>query len=60
MSFTIKCDNCGNEAKLTEAIHNDHHYKYWKSDNSSLDLQYDSDEHLIECKQCENSIGQDA
>ena len=60
MSFTIKCDKCGNEAKLTESIHEQHHYKYWKSDNNTLGFNYDDNcEHFIECKLCKNSITQD-
>jgi NAD-dependent dihydropyrimidine dehydrogenase PreA subunit len=59
MSFTIKCDKCGNEARLFEAIHEVHHYKYWKSDSSTLDFNYNSDEYCIECRLCKNSISQD-
>jgi ribosomal protein S27E len=60
MSFTIKCDKCGNEAKLTGSIHEVHHYKFWKSNNDTLDFNYESTtEHFIECKLCGNSIEQE-
>lgn len=62
MSFTIKCDKCGNEAKLTEAIHEVHRYKYWKSDNETLGFNYFPvyhEGHLIECTKCNNLIKQD-
>lgn len=60
MSFTIKCDKCGNESAIIESTHEIHHYKYWKSENDSLVFDWGSTESFIKCKKCENSIKQDS